>query len=199
MEDARMTLDERVQFAIRFARANLAHYRAGDWMNLRDDLERFLGVKVNQTELVADMAFTTAIPCEDIDRLPEQKLAALQKDVSRVLQSFAGGSTDWVPINLQYGPRRIRLNSVKDEAVIVSATGAVRDCVLEILLHILRGNPTASVEICPECRTIFYCTGKMKFCGRTCTNRAMMKAKRKRDQEAADAAKKRAKARKAGK
>src|SRR5262245_9598072 len=42
------TADDRLTFAVRFAQMDLDHLRAGDWLNLRDDADTFLGLKAVQ-------------------------------------------------------------------------------------------------------------------------------------------------------
>jgi hypothetical protein len=180
-----MNTQERIKFVVAFAGMNLAHHRAGDWLNLRDDFNRFLGFSEEGEEAPRGPVLV-AVPAADVANIEEKEFAVLQTDLSKLLSGFASrtGSSS-VQVNVRYNVTRFGGAGI----VVSTVRGAFRDCILALTHHILSVTPNASVELCPDCGRIFYREGKWKYCGRTCTNRAMTKAKRKRDLEALEKAK----------
>jgi hypothetical protein len=191
-----MTVDERIQWAIRFAGTNLKNNRAGDWLNLRDDLNRFLGAGAQDDINVAlsATAYISASPDQEgISGVPasEDEIVAIQSDVRQALAWFSGppvrnSNRPGPPLkklrmNLEYIVHRVRVKEPKVTFSEAVANGPLRDCVLAVLLHLLLMKPGSPVELCPECEKVFYRQGKQLFCSRTCTNRAMIKRKRARD------------------
>jgi hypothetical protein len=179
-----------------FAMNRLEHNRSGDWLNLRDDLNRFLGAGADDEINVrlSDSASISAEPDrEGISGIAasEQEISAIQADVRQLLAWFAGfvpqqknrRKLNRVPIQLEYRivPVRIKEKGIAFSAAVVN--GRLRDCVLGVLLHLLLMKPGAPVQSCPECGKLFVRQGKQVFCGRTCTNRAMINRKRARDRQ----------------
>src|SRR5439155_6361870 len=113
-----MTAEERIQFAIRFAEMKLDENRSGDWMNLRDDLNHFLGAGADD-EINVPLSRTTYICARPFtEGISGRKASAddyrdIQDGVVELLSSFAGGPVrkkkppidrghKGVPINLTY-------------------------------------------------------------------------------------------------
>jgi len=180
-----MTRQERIQFAVRFARMNLSLNRPGDWLNLRDDLKRFLAL--DQPVGGSDTCFLKFHIFEkEITSAAESKLQKIQEDVMFMLLCFSKVPVDGEPVYMSFSIHSVLgVTRKKDDAGKLYSSGHVSaplgDSVLLLLFHLCLSSPYSGVEICPECRNLFYRKGKMKFCGRTCTNRAMTKAKRTRD------------------
>src|SRR5262249_40087458 len=61
-----------IDFVVRFAQADLEHFRPGDWQNLQDDLLQFLGW-----------------PPPRRTALRRESLKSLQKDVAEILRDIA--------------------------------------------------------------------------------------------------------------
>jgi len=59
-----MSAEERIEFAVRFAATNLGQKREGDWLNLREDMNRFLGAGPDDEINVklSESAYITASP-----------------------------------------------------------------------------------------------------------------------------------------
>lgn len=178
----KMTVDESIQFAIGFARQNLDHYRAGDWLNLRDDLKRFFGTEGIDVDPEEPTGAMLGEPDEDLSKVGEADLKKLQIVTRSFLSCFAGAEVSILPIiNVSIRPRRIKHEDRTYSCP--TAFGSLPDCMQTMLNYLLLVRPEASIELCPDCKQLFYRTGKMKFCSSTCTNRAMQKAKRLRDVE----------------
>jgi len=189
-----MNAEERIQFAVRFAEVKLNENRPGDWMNLRDDCAHFLGIGPDDdVELrLSESVYVCAIPNKDY--VSDAELLAVQADVRKLLASFADAprrdhrkapdpaSRKPIPINIDYRVIRIRTKEQGEVSQII-LYGTLRDCLLGVLMHLLVQQPGTRLESCPQCGRVFYRQGKQLFCGRTCTNRAMMHRKRKRDRE----------------
>jgi hypothetical protein len=193
-----LNVEERIGFAVRFATTNLGQNREGDWLNLRDDLNQFLGAgpddEIN-VKLSKGVYITADPDTEGISGVAasEADVRAIQADVQQLLTGFAGPARTTgrfpkglkaVPIALDYRVARIRHPERRQNgSSVVVASGNLRDCVLAVLLHLLVQQPGSPVELCPECQKVFYRQGKQVFCSRQCTNRAMTKRKRERDRE----------------
>src|SRR5437879_6670039 len=116
-----MTAEERIEFAVRFAATNLGRNREGDWLNLRDDLNRFLGTGPDDEINVklSESAYITALPDQEgISGVPasEADLRRIQTDVRQLLAEYAGPprsrkyqslSLKHIPIALDYLVARI--------------------------------------------------------------------------------------------
>jgi len=196
-----MTGEERIEFAVRFAATNLSHNREGDWLNLEDDLNRFLGAGADDEINVklSESAYITATPEQGgiSGRSPsEQDLHGIQADVQQLLDWYVGlgpaASSKRprrpfrsIPITLDYRVVRLRHQGRTRGISVIVVAGKLRDCVLAVLLHLLAQQPAIPIELCPECRKVFYRQRRQVFCSRRCTNRAMTNRKRARDREQA--------------
>ena len=178
-----MTNEKQIEFAIKFCGDNLDRYRAGDWLNLREDLKSFLGfLGATKPHNDAPMKIGFFMPGSAplFDEMTEDDLRAIQTDARLILDMFiepAQGITirqrmPTVKITLDYASMRMFGHPF------VTRHGATRDCVLGLLLRLIEHEKTTPVVRCPQCGMIFYRRGKQIFCGRTCTNRAMVQRKR---------------------
>src|SRR5688572_3912164 len=95
--------EEHIEFAVRFATANLDHFREGDWSNAREELSDFLGnmpftpdkndiyrVSFKSGKAVKSLA------AYDLSKTPEKELRAIQSEMRQLLELFVGprrGST----------------------------------------------------------------------------------------------------------
>jgi hypothetical protein len=122
-----------------------------------------------------------------------EEIETIQNEMQNMLACFAdapirnknrqGPRLRKVRLNLDYTIHRIRIKQPEFTISEITAYGSLQDCALAVLLHLLLQKPGTPIEVCPECEAVFYRQGKQLFCGRTCTNRAMVKRKRARDRE----------------
>src|SRR5262249_39671456 len=96
-------MSERIRFMVRFASDNLEGYRAGDWLNLREDLQEFL----HPSGAVDDYGFF-AEPRPSSD-LSENAIAKAQDGLVTLLQGFAASP----PQALSDGRRVLRYTAHK--------------------------------------------------------------------------------------
>ena len=169
-----MNAEDRLRFAIRFARTNLENRRPGDWLNLRDDFNRYLGRK-GEGYTLADVGGLLAMSLENPDDISKEQLTEVQAAIKQLFSIFAGGTGSTVAVSLNYSV--LKLAGVP----VVQVRGNFKDCVVAILVNLLASYPPAPIAICPDCGRLFYRVGKQKFCDRQCTNRAMTRRKRERD------------------
>ena len=172
------TAADRIRFAVTFAQHDLDQYRAGDWLNLRDDLKAFLGygphaVKGTLGDRGGGIIATPLEPPLPQD-MSEADLKALQAEVRSLLgpladyQALDRGRTGPIagvfhtfPINVRYGfPGRI-----------ITAQGRTRDVTLLVLIHLLSRGDVSLIRRCPEDGRLFYRIRRQEYCSRACVNR----------------------------
>ncbi len=176
---------QRLKFAIRFAAMDLAALRPGDWLNLQDDLASFLGCKRGQGELVSAKGAIRMTPLAH--PLPyeytESDFRTLQRETNTLLQSLAYEdmlSAEMLDIHAHVG-----IVSLPPTGWTISvAQGGTRDMFLLYLWLLIREEGIGHIKRCPEpkCGAIFYRIKKQKYCSRTCTNRATVRAWRQHEE-----------------
>ena len=180
-----MTGLERLRFAVELANTDLERFRAGDWLNCREELGEFLLAKAGAAASFQDLGGILAQPIEPPfpHDFPEEAFRVLQTDVRDVLRATALGVR-------AVNQRGASLRALKTKAVPtlklavlplpthgqISASGSVRDTFLLILFFLLAQRPRIIRE-CPEpnCRTLFVKQGKQKYCARLCASRASVR------------------------
>jgi len=187
------TVDERIEFAVKFSHERLELLRRGDWLNLREDLNRLIGIDDNGAPMASFAGFH-ALPDKktgSFTQAEDSEIFALQKDVRSLLEGFVGGhwiplndgdrTVKWRPIETPIAGRLVVTRIMDDDGKnfpFVIFIGALRDSVLMILSSLLATNASGAIDRCPECQTPFYRTGKRVFCAPDCMNRAMVRRKR---------------------
>jgi hypothetical protein len=185
------TAKERLEFAIRLTQMDLDRLRPGDWLNLRDDLEAFLGKLllewlVSQEDPAAPLAAIGNIVGTPTEApYPEEygvdDFRVLQQETKRLLTHMldqregAGVSSSQarIPVcfnllNFGYVPSLAGRNMLE-------ASGTTRNTFLVVLYFLLSREPTDRILRCPECQTIFYRIRKQQYCSRPCVHRAAVR------------------------
>ena len=190
----RLSRAQRLRFVLEFAQRDLAKLRPGDWLNLRDDVERVL-VGAN---FGPEFDFgTEAIPPPDgfmaypIDHpfpkdMPEEAFHRLQEEIRTILNDMVLGAREPTapagpPVPLQVA---LRLTSFEGPGggqtqPFLIAEGALRDVFLWLVFMLLQDG-AALLARCPECETIFYRNRNQDFCSRPCVNRVSQRQWRER-------------------
>lgn len=140
---------DRIRWAVEFAQLDLPALRAGDRLNLQEDLSEFL---------VGDQ----------IGEVPESVLRELQLEVCRLFDAVIlskSSSTECFRIE-----SHCYFQAVGDELV-VRSTGALRDRVLTLLVAALVTEPSDRVRRCLECGRLFVRVRRQTHCSRRCINR----------------------------
>lgn len=172
---------EQLEFAVKLAQVKLSDLRAGDLLNLRDDLQSFFGRETLLPRLGRKM-FSPNQPLDETFSLAD--FAALQKDIYAILSAMvtardtgkAASVSREITAELIVSSRPAFKN-----AAFFSAVGQVRDMFLLQLFFLLGLEPIDRILRCkaPDCNRIFYRKRKQEFCSTRCTNRAYMKTYRK--------------------
>jgi len=199
------TTERRINFTIDFAEDRLYGYstdvfKPGDWLNLRDDLNMLLGkIVVIGTRFPIDQLGFVPLPTDSSDEISETELRLLQKEMRDVLRAVAGyrlrtsGEYSVVSLGREHPDISISLKytitpNLRRSRSLLAAKGKFRDCVLAVLMNLLRAD-IKSILLCPECGRVFYRHRKQVFCNVTCTNRAMAKRFRAKQLEKAQQSK----------
>lgn len=180
---------DRIEWLVAFAGKDLATMRAGDWLNLRDDVGAFLGTTSGGATL-ADLGGLPIImpiaPPAPKD-LSDVALRELQSEIRTLLDGLVGP--------LRQHPRQHAVTwtglmaGVKVETsytllghhslgALLTASGRPRDMVLLRAIMLLTREDTQRLGRCPEpeCGKLFFRVRRQKYCGRACVNRANKRA-----------------------
>jgi hypothetical protein len=167
---------------------DLDRLRPGDWLNLRDDLEAFLGRHrldrlVSQEDPAAPLAALGDIvgtPTEP--PYPEEygvdDFRVLQQEtkctLSRMLDKREGVPVASSPVLIPVRCDLLNFGFVPSLAGrnMLEVSGTTRDTFLMVLYVRLSREPTDRILRCPECQTIFYRVRKQRYCSRPCVHRA---------------------------
>src|SRR5262245_21201981 len=185
------TAAERIEFALKFAQMDLAILRPGDWMNLRDDLQAFLGPGVpGQSVSLEDLGGIMVTPLERPlpQEFPEKDFRELQSDLRVLLARHGEGQSNRVrsivipTVSLRY---RLCVHPASVPTVgMLSARGPTRD-VTVLRLSFLLSKHAQDIRTCPEasCRRLFYRVCRKRCCSRLCVVRANKRAERERERQ----------------
>jgi hypothetical protein len=186
-----MTDTERLQFLVRFAQLDLDTLRAGDWMNLREDLGWYLTGSLlghrydaGDVPVGGDMEirpFDPPLPFE----YPEDAFRALQREALGILTTLVKGKKPegWEPTPPQFSRAEvISLDGLAADAgqALMLYEGPTFDAFVFRTQMLVIHNSTPYLRSCPECERIFYRVGKQQYCSRPCVNRATVRAWRQR-------------------
>jgi hypothetical protein len=164
------TAEDRLRFAVAFASLDLDRLRAGDWLNLRDDLQGFLAL--DQVSVVGLLPYEYAT----------EQFRALQQEVQQLLRDLVQQrqATGHWPLAHHTTPCRLDVEyhvtpldgvGMKGRNLI-RVRGPIRDVFLFVLIHLLWQEPTWRVAECPSCHTIFSRDrANQDYCTRRCVNR----------------------------
>jgi hypothetical protein len=177
------TAEERVKFAIQFMQLDFDRLRAGDWLNLREDLKNFL---FPEGVLRGFHFFSEDLP-EDHS---VDAIQVLRHDVREILNAVVMCGEDSThkededePVprivfpspQLSVRPGFIQFPEQRSGHLILTWNGAFRDTFLMQLIMSLSQLPVNTLRRCPECETIFYRVRKQQYCSRPCVHRANMR------------------------
>ena len=160
-----------LQFAVAFAQMDLARLRPGDWTNLREDFEAYLG----HTSWIGASgncirAHPVASPLPWQFELPH--FQALQQQILPLLQDEARAT---IPVGTMYTVAMIWYIHGESQSTpgrrqcIIS--GGTAECFSRILTWLLEQEPPERILACPECGTLFYRHKQQAYCTRKCGNR----------------------------
>jgi hypothetical protein len=175
----RLSRVERLRFLVQFAQVNLTMMRPGDWLNLKDDLQRVLTGAVYGPDFdfgtdappVPDgfMAHPVGPPWPET--FSKADFARLQAETRVILTEMVLGAREThapvvAPVPYQVA---VKITCVDGQYVLI-AEGPLRDVVLWLLFQVLLEGAALLVR-CPECGTLFLPHRNQEYCGRACTNR----------------------------
>jgi hypothetical protein len=174
--DPPMSADDCLRFLVRFAVMDLHALRPGDWLNLQDDVDRFLEAferGVSGTPIRLKFAILTDPPptLEAFQGI----MRALQPTIYHILDTVAVDLTPEGAVDVHCFLRVETLPVPQGEFVFCPGFRAVRGMFQDILLRhaqdLIVDSPIEKVAHCRECRTLFYRVRQQVHCSRACTNR----------------------------
>jgi hypothetical protein len=173
---------QRLQFAVRFAQMDLPTLRDGDWLNLHEDMETFLGLSSAKCHVLSPHGGVIVLPCDEFDPADDDSrdYAGLQADVCTIFAACVGEALRGRP-PVTITPQ-LEVHSVvpTPEASdpgergghVIIARGTTREMFLYLLLDDLKEEPRDRILRCPQCHTLFVRVYTQVYCSRRCTNRA---------------------------
>lgn len=178
-EDWMSTTEDRLRFAIRFCQEDFGKMRAGDQINLREELSFFM-YGAPMSAAMATPNGVIAFDGSDISQLSNEEMSKLQKEVYEVLNSAASWGKKINPrsiIKLDAPLPRHRISvDLELRGDMIGVHGSSRDCLLFILYRLLVQEPgiVRRISLCPGCGRIFYKIKRQKYCSQSCSNRMYM-------------------------
>jgi hypothetical protein len=180
-----MTTDaHRFRFVLRFVALDLERFRAGDWLNLQEDLRDFF--LPTHADLRAGGLHTWVTEDPMPDTYPDTLFHALQAEtrdlLARVIASRAHPQA-WTPTRLCISTTNPHVSALPDAHPgrhFWSVQGAVRDLFLLRVSQLLRTVNTAMLTRCPACDTIFLRKRNQTYCTKRCVNRVTQRRHRER-------------------
>lgn len=168
------THKDAIRFLVSFGQADLATYREGDLLNLRDDLERFRKAPVSDA-YPFPVSRTGAYPT------PLTWYTDLQSWIRKLLTWITQSPDGDLDPELERGvalkvPVILQVVVVPSKGPIVGFGGDLAFCLRVKATLMLAGESSQLVRRCPECPTIFVRVRKQLYCSRKCTNAANMRA-----------------------
>jgi hypothetical protein len=182
-----------LQFAVAFAQRDLATLRQGDWMNLREDFEAYIGqtsfIAASGNCIRAHPTPDSVLPSAVVFPLPGQyelhHFQALQQQVLALLQDE---SAETIPVGTMHPVAEVtyidgigRSTPGRRQLLVSGNTDA---CFLKILTWLLDQEPPRRILACPECHTLFYRHKLQAYCSRKCSTRVTVRNFRARQAEA---------------
>lgn len=187
-EDWMSTIEDRLRFAIRFCQEDLNRMRAGDQINLREELSFFMyGAPMSAS--VATPSGVIAFDEIEISQLSNEELSKLQKEVYEVLNCAASWGKAINPRSVIKPdsplPRHHISVDLDLRQDLIGVHGSSRDCLLFILYRLLVQEPgtVRRISLCPGCGRIFYKIKRQKYCSQRCSNRMYMQEYRSKNGE----------------
>jgi hypothetical protein len=182
------TAKERLEFAIRLAQMDLDRLRPGDWLNLRDDLDAFLGRNLVNWLVSQEDPGAPLVAIGDIVGVPTEApypeqytmddFRVLQQEtkriLSRMLDQREGVDVPSSPLLISVRCDLMNFGYVPSLAGrnMLEVSGTTQNTFHMVLYTLLSREPTDRILRCPECQTIFYRVRKQQYCSRPCVHRA---------------------------
>jgi hypothetical protein len=177
-----------LRFAVTVAQLDLERLRQGDWLNLREEFELYMG----QASLIgASGNCILAYPVKDgvhgssmVWPLPHeftpQDFQALKEQILPLVQSEANG-VQWAtmyPVCESTVLHGLHRSTPGRRQLVISAPATA--CFLRIFAWLIGQEPPERILACPECGRYFYRVKQQAYCSRACGNRLVVRNYRKR-------------------
>jgi hypothetical protein len=197
-----MAPEDRLRFAVKFAVMPLDRLRAGDWLNLKEDVAAFLSSQIlsgNWESLPLSRLIELRPTFSNVTDFPERmplfqaKMTLLQPEVRAILDAQAVDLDAEGCIDGDATVRRMEAMVPKTPHTLLAVTvihrplfSAVMGTVEAVfhwqLQHLITSTPIGKVAHCRECDTIFYRVKQQVYCSRACTNRVSTRRFRERQE-----------------
>jgi hypothetical protein len=173
--------NERLGFAVQFVNTDLNHLRAGDALNLRDDLARFLAPTHPDDLADTGSVWATAVPSpqqSSVDTLRELQWLATALLVRVVdLISDDRAWRPFSPSDFLDAPKLVasyRLTRRRRGRLMMEVRGPLPDVFLLTLHHLLAGDEPDRIRRC-KCGRLFFRIRKQESCTLKCGKRFAMR------------------------
>lgn len=189
-----MSNEDKLRFLVAFCGQDLDGFRPGDWLNLRDDLGKFLGEVQGQELTIIGRVLLCAN--ESFEGYTTEHIRALQQEVTRILQAVAISA---LQEKLEAKKRASKETHISTGALPSTQTtiswtpsqhhafgcvllghGSIRDVALTCVVLLIAEHPFRVMK-CPECGTLFFRNKKQQFCSSRCGDRLYMRLRRQKE------------------
>jgi hypothetical protein len=169
-----------LEWAVSFALRDLDAIRPGDWLNLRDELTRFMGFREGQPSTLGYVALSRPIPAQ----ASEDYIRELHAETTEMLDMVLALRDAGGPTTTTTRKRDLRETTVRWSAfalrsggpVVLQAMGDLKSLFRLRLLFLFAQEGANRLVRCPVCQRPFWKAGRKKYCSRACTNKAVFGA-----------------------
>ena len=182
--------NERIQWALDFANADLTMASERDWVRLRSDAREFVNASGEHSPGLTETGGIIFMPIPKGDAFTAASIKKLQEEVVRLFSAFGfrqelakthsamGRGTDRVVAGGQW--HLYVMGGERDDFALQLTDTDWTQAFLLILMNLLCDKDTARVRKCPICGTMFARVRRQEYCSRRCANIASKKAYRAR-------------------
>ena len=188
--DPPMSADDRLHFLVRFALMDLDVLRPGDWLNLQDDVIRFLqgSDRLSSDGLIPRKFGIVVEPPPTLEAF-QGTMRALQPTIHHILDTVAVDLTPQGALDVNCFLRDGAVPVPPGDFVFCPGFRGVRGTLEHMLLRhaqdLIMDSPIQKVAHCRECKAIFFRVKQQVHCSRACTNRVSKRRFRERQAAAA--------------
>lgn len=184
-----LSTQERMQFVVRFAGMDLDRLRPGDWLNLQDDVTRYLHGQQGETSPHLGPVVFSTFEHLPSDPLTEAPIRQLQADVKAILHNVVDtrGIRLGQQVHAHLTPLQIRCRLLPLDAIgpkgktLLGVDGPAHDVFLLSVFLLFAYEKTGKIGQCPACHALFLPVKKQAYCSKRCQMRVYMQQRRQQE------------------
>jgi hypothetical protein len=163
------TAADRIRWTVDVAQLELDRLRAGDWLNLRDDVRRYC-----EGAALAEVDLPPIPRGDDFRDVAARFQRAARALLDDIVATRKGSSTETTAVRLDFR------YAVSDSKLVPRISVELVDLMVLLLVSAFDTEPLDRVRRCPECGRLFARVRRQTHCSRECINRSTSRRYRER-------------------